>query len=577
MVDQNVSKRKATGSHFTPYGLAKFVAERILATGIVDFREPTVALDPACGDGELLLALAEELSPQERAKLDLIGIDTSKDAFDSARSRLDGVGTRMIDLRLTDFLEACEQELSGSQHNGSNLLESADVIIANPPYVRTQVLGGQKAQELARTFGLTGRVDLYQAFLIAMTHCLKPGGVLGVITSNRFISTKGGASLRKFLGDAYDVIELIDLGDTKLFEAAVLPAVFIGIRKQQELFYSEQQARFLKIYETTSTKLNGNVSEVDNVYACLHRGAQGVYRVNGKHFEISTGTMEIPIDAKDPWVLVSDLERQWVDKIHDCTWKLIQDITKVRVGIKTTADQVFIRQDWQELPSEIRPEDELLLAMYSNEDAGRWVPTTERADLKRVLYTHEIRNGKRTAIDLDQYPYAAAYFQAHYERLAGRNYVIKANRNWYEIWVPQDPSAWSAPKLVFPDISSAPRFFYDDTGAVVDGNCYWITLGDEHTDQNLLFLMLGVSNTKMMTRYHDLVFNNKLYAGRRRYLTQYVEKYPLPDPTLTASRQIISIAKQLSTEIMDEDKRNELEWSLEAATAEAFEIESIMD
>src|SRR5690606_18383037 len=131
---------------------------------------------------------------------------------------------------------------------------------------------------------------------------------------------------------------------------------------------------------------------------------QGVYRVNGRYFELSTGTMEIPIDAKDPWVLVTDSERQWVDKIHDHAWARIQDITKVRVGIKTTADPVFIRQDWRELPAEIRPEDELLLPIYSNEDAGRWLPTTETSDLKRVLYTHEVRNGKRTAISLDQYP-----------------------------------------------------------------------------------------------------------------------------------------------------------------------------
>uniref|UniRef100_UPI0021E2ABB2 hypothetical protein n=1 Tax=Escherichia coli TaxID=562 RepID=UPI0021E2ABB2 len=67
-----------------------------------------------------------------------------------------------------------------------------------------------------------------------------------------------------------------------------------------------------------------------------------------------------------------------------------------------------------------------------------------------ILYTHEVMDGKRQAIDFDKYPKAKAYLESHKEVLAGRNYVIKANRKWYEIWVPQDPDAWSKPKVVFP-------------------------------------------------------------------------------------------------------------------------------
>ena len=52
-----------------------------------------------------------------------------------------------------------------------------------------------------------------------------------MITSNRYISTKSGGDIRKFLLDNYDIIEIIDLGDTKLFNAAVLPAIFIGKKK----------------------------------------------------------------------------------------------------------------------------------------------------------------------------------------------------------------------------------------------------------------------------------------------------------------------------------------------------------
>ncbi len=85
-------------------------------------------------------------------------------------------------------------------------------------------MGAKRAQALAERFGLSGRVDLYQAFLVAMAKQLRPGGILGVITSNRFLTTRGGMATRRFLRLNFDIVELVDLGDTKLFEAAVLPA-----------------------------------------------------------------------------------------------------------------------------------------------------------------------------------------------------------------------------------------------------------------------------------------------------------------------------------------------------------------
>lgn len=77
-----------------------------------------------------------------------------------------------------------------------------------------------------------------------------------------------------------------------------------------------------------------------------------------------------------------------------------------------------------------------------------------------------------------------------------------------------------------------------------------------------------------MTRYHDLAFNNKLYAGRRRYLTQYVEKYPLPDPTLRESQSIIDLVKELLFAPLSTLKRDEKERDIETLVALAFGVVS---
>ena len=56
-------------------------------------------------------------------------------------------------------------------------------------------------------------------------------------------------------------------------------------------------------------------------------------------------------------------------------------------------------------------------------------------------YIHTTVNGKIVAYDIEKYPKTKKYLMKHYEQLASREYVLKANRNWYEIWVPQNPES----------------------------------------------------------------------------------------------------------------------------------------
>ena len=125
-----------------------------------------------------------------------------------------------------------------------------------------------------------------------------------------------------------------------------------------------------------------------------------------------------------------------------------------------------------------------------------------------------------------------------------RQYVVDSGRQWYEIWVPHNPQEWSLPKIVFPDIAVEPRFFLDRSGAVVNGDCYWITLRPgRHPDW--LMLMLAVANSSFIVRYYDTAFHNQLYAGRRRFMTQYVKQFPLPDIESRPSQGAIARVHQL--------------------------------
>jgi hypothetical protein len=547
---KQITEQKARGAHFTPHELACFVARCIIKTLSIDALDSISVLDPSCGDGELLVAFAKMLLQSALDKTTLIGVETNGEAIDIARVRLLSASTKQVMFQQDDFLDIYEDAVIQHQlfydtSKQSISIEPVDIIIANPPYVRTQVLGAAKAQTLASAFGLSGRVDLYHAFLIAMTHQLRSGGVLGVITSNRFLTTQGGSAVRAFLAREYDIIDIIDLGDTKLFEAAVLPAIFIGRKKLHGATgkpASQNSATFVRIYENTKVETPIQEETKHSVYTALEDGQSRDYNIGGQHFTVAHGTLALPASSESPWNMTTMDEDEWLKTITAHATARICDVAKVRVGIKTTADEVFIREDWAQLPQELQPEETVLRQLLSQENAHRWQPQVENVPLRQVLYTHTMKHEKRVAIDLLQCPKAAQYLSKHYERLASRDYVLKAGRKWYEIWVPQQPSAWQQSKLVFPDISPEPKFFYDAQECIVDGNCYWIT-PNANQSPDILFLIAGVANSRLMTRYHDLAFNNKLYAGRRRYLTQYVEKYPLPDPSSQISQDIVALVQ----------------------------------
>lgn len=535
---QDVAADKALGSTYTPIRLAQFVANRMVENAALEGQNTISILDPAIGDGELILALLNALKGKTTATLRVKGFDTNSLALDEAARRIQlefpEVKLELTSVSFLDFI--LDNRNSGdSTIFSSPSLNPFDLIIANPPYVRTQIIGSERAQILANSFNLAGRVDLYQAFLLGIAQVLSPKGVTGIIASNRFMTTKGGGALRAALRHRVHLSEIFDLGDTKIFSAAVLPAVLIA---KGTALTSAKTPRFISIYET-NTHETIEATVPDPVEALQHAGI--VSTLDGRCFNVRHGVLDASDDASEVWRLASETGNQWLATVNLHTWKRFGECGKIRVGVKTCADKIFIRHDWESILGAEVPE--LLRPLTTHHGAGRFrasIPKKARA----ILYTHEVIQGKRQAISLQNHPKSRAYLESHRDALESRSYVIEAKRQWYEIWVPQDPDIWSEPKLVFRDISERPTFWIDLEGSVVNGDCYWLVLSHKY-DADLLWLACAVANSTFAEAFYDHKFNNKLYAGRRRFITQYVEQFPLPDPALAISKDIISRAKAI--------------------------------
>lgn len=537
-----VPEEKAGGATYTPQPLSDFVARKVVEVfDAFPFDRPLRVMDPAIGDGQLLISILQQLDSRPELNVEVYGFETDQKALSIAERRITQRFPHVaIRFEHGNFLEFVLEHF-GIDGGGSlfspAVPETYDLIIANPPYVRTQIMGARQAQILAGRFGLSGRVDLYFAFVVAMARVLKPQGVAGIIVSNRFMTTRSGTPVRRALLEQFNLRRIWDFGDTKLFEAAVLPAVLLAEGKNG---HKHGLPDFTSIYETDQPP----AAEASTpIRALSHTGVVQVE--DGRKFLVQHGKLNTDGTREGVWRISTKAADSWLATVKAHTWGTFGDIGKIRVGVKTCADKVFIRSDWNDLPEVEGPE--LLRPLITHHVARRFKALlSERSS--QILYPHEVVLGRRRAVDLSLYPRSKAYLERHRAALECRKYVIEAGREWYEIWVPQDPTAWDQAKLVFRDITEEPTFWIDQAGSVVNGDCYWIIC--QNPDQtDLLWLAAAVGNSRFIEQFYDSRFHNKLYAGRRRFITQYVEKFPLPDPDSDIGKAIIAKAKEVYASI----------------------------
>lgn len=515
---------KKNGVVYTPASMADYVAAEMLKYwSLPDTQDSIAILDPAVGEGALLNAMLSKISKLGK-KIIAVGYETDKNVAEKTQRYLeDKYPSAYIDIRCADFLDVVE----------SGHIETYDLIIANPPYVRTQILGSEKAQKISDKLNLTGRVDIYYAFIVYTKNVMKKTGVAGYITSNKFMTIKAGNSVRDYMLKNYKICQITDLGDTKLFSASVLPCIIIFNNGRTDKL---EDVKFTSVYEINNKEIKKDeVLDTKDIFDAIYKN--GVYEIpDGRCYKFKQGILK----SSSPnylWTLSSDEDESWINKVESNTWLTFADIGKIRVGIKTTADNVFIGDDWSGENADL----EWLRPLITHRNAGQIVGNYDSQ--WKVLYTHTIKDGKRKVYDIDKYPKTKKYLMQYIEQLSSRKYVLKANRKWYEIWVPQNPSSWAHRKIVFRDISEEPTFWLDESGSIVNGDCYWIDI-NENISEDIIYLALAVANSSFIEKFYDIKFNTKLYSGKRRYQTQYVEQFPIPYNNSKLAEETVSLVKK---------------------------------
>ena len=220
---RGLTDRALTGRVYTPAPLAAFMAEAALDAWLGDLAALRV-LDPACGCGALLVAVAEALLvrglPPTVVAERLRGVDVDADAVAIARTRLESLLGAPVTLAVGDSLDP------------NVLAGECDLVIANPPYIRQERLAASTKAAMRRRWGhlLDGTADLAAAFYALGWDLLAPGGIHLYLGTDSWLDAAYAGRLRAMLASAGQVRTIWQLDEAPFEAADIHPVVSLTVK-----------------------------------------------------------------------------------------------------------------------------------------------------------------------------------------------------------------------------------------------------------------------------------------------------------------------------------------------------------
>ncbi len=203
--------RSANGAVYTPQDLAEYVAQRVLTYYFSQKgnlqrhcpgKSPLHVIDPACGDGQLLMATLNAELPIKSgftlAQLFLYGVDIDSKALSSAQRRL----AEFSGVRLFHTNGLCPYKLKTDTgwkklRATAKVPQGFDIAIANPPW-GADVTGYKSLLKSSNLSLYSGQYDTSDLFVEASLMTVREGGFIAFIVPDS-IFYQERANLRKLL------------------------------------------------------------------------------------------------------------------------------------------------------------------------------------------------------------------------------------------------------------------------------------------------------------------------------------------------------------------------------------------
>lgn len=501
--------RRTAGAYFTPAPLVRFVIAEVIRARAragpiewgADGAPALRVVDPAAGDGRFLVEAADQLAARAAAR----GFDRESARRAIARRCVFGVE------RDPEFAAIARAALGApaSIAVGEALLDPpeglrapADLVVGNPPYVRSIRLGetdGALRDALRGRYAATsyGEWDLYAAFLEQALAWAAPAGEIGLVVPSRWLTAAFATKLRAALAEARAVRAIVDFGSSQIFGSATTYA--------SVAFLSRRPRRRVAV-----ARLEGGAWE---------RGALSAARLDGRPWRVGAGAGR---------GLLARLSRG----------PALGEVARVVKGAGTNADRVFALEE-AELRGDRARGYSRALGRRVEVEAEITAPCARGREIRpygalpptRCVLPYDGAGALLPPARLEaRFPLARDYFEACREPLEARERGRFAGPRYYAFGRPQNLAFLTdpTPKVVFPDVAREGRALWDERGTLLLDTAY--AARPRPGSVYPLAVILAAMNSPILILWLRET-GVRLRGDYVRLKTAYLRDLPLPPPS----------------------------------------------
>lgn len=390
-----------------------------------------------------------------------------------------------------------------------------DVVIGNPPYVRQERLKDIKTILEEKYSTYIGTADLYCYFYELGIRLLKTGGVLGYITSNKWLRINYGKNIRKMLNEYY-IIEIEDHGKVKMFVDAGVETNVIIVKK------INRQNPQVKIVLTEE---------------------------NNKTFETNQSNF-----SEDGYLFLDNRLLKVKDKVDTIGKPLGEWNVEINYGVKTGLNDAFIidKEKYNELVKKDRKNKEILVPLLRGQDIRRYEINYKDLYLINTHNGYKFNDKKIPEIRIDDYPSIKEYLSEFEPALSKRGDKGKTPYNLRNCAYLKD---FFKEKIMYAEIVPGASFYYDEKGFFTN-NTGFILIGEK-----LKYLLVMLNSNLIwkatMLFYSGIVLSSGIKLGKNS-----ISKIPIIVPTQEQEEYLTNLADKM---LESKEKLSKLNKLLELA------------
>lgn len=390
-----------------------------------------------------------------------------------------------------------------------------DVVIGNPPYVRQERLKDIKTILEEKYSTYIGTADLYCYFYELGIRLLKTGGVLGYITSNKWLRINYGKSIRKMLNEYY-IIEIEDHGKVKMFVDAGVETNIIIVKK------INRQNPQVKIVLTEE---------------------------NNKTFETNQSNFN-----EEGYLFLDNRLLKVKEKIDIIGKPLGEWNVEINRGVLTGLNDAFIidKEKYDELVKKDRKNKEILVPLLRGQDIRRYEINYKNLYLVNTHNGYKLNDEKIPEIKIDDYPSIKEYLNVFEPALSKRGDKGKTPYNLRNCAYLKD---FSKEKIMYAEIAPGASFYYDEKGFFTN-NTGFILIGEK------LKYLLVLLNSKLLEFSFENYYLGQKAAKSLRYFKVTISRIPIIVPTQEQEEYLTSLADKM---LESKEKLSKLNKLLELA------------